>query len=156
MGIGDDFLPLSGIKVFWGCLLATCFRSSQTDLTRMEAVVEESGLDYLLVRPMGIDPSEKPTGSFQLIKKSGEGGLPMTVSKVPPALRRGPNRESGVLDSRRAFELLASSLKLAGRKLRTLKSGFGPLWRAPEPRAALSEPGLLLHRNRPRGGPVVG
>mmetsp|Transcript_20662 Transcript_20662/g.50021 ORF Transcript_20662/g.50021 Transcript_20662/m.50021 type:complete len:109 (+) Transcript_20662:561-887(+) len=81
MGIGDDFLPLSGIKVFWGCLLATCFRSSQTDLTRMEAVVEESGLDYLLVRPMGIDPSEKPTGSFQLIKKSGEGGLPMTVSK---------------------------------------------------------------------------
>jgi len=51
MGIGDDFLPLSPIKAFWACLLATLLRSTRADLSAMEDTITSSGLDFLLVRP---------------------------------------------------------------------------------------------------------
>ena len=60
MGIGDDYLPTNCMKCFWGCLLTCVWPSTRRDLEQMEAIVTESDLDYLLVRPMGVDPGELP------------------------------------------------------------------------------------------------
>ncbi|CAE7367100.1 unnamed protein product, partial [Symbiodinium natans] len=81
MGIGDDYLPTNCMKCFWGCLLTCVWPSTRRDLEQMEAIVTESDLDYLLVRPMGVDPGELPRNSYKLVTGKGQGGLPITVSK---------------------------------------------------------------------------
>eukprot|EP00286_Rhodomonas_abbreviata_P021343 CAMPEP_0181314952 /NCGR_PEP_ID=MMETSP1101-20121128/15102_1 /TAXON_ID=46948 /ORGANISM="Rhodomonas abbreviata, Strain Caron Lab Isolate" /LENGTH=259 /DNA_ID=CAMNT_0023422099 /DNA_START=21 /DNA_END=800 /DNA_ORIENTATION=- len=81
MGIGDDYLPISFIKCLWWCMLQTMVRSAKNDLIAMESAIMASDCDFLIVRPMGIDPSEKATGKWKLVQNRGEGGLPITVSK---------------------------------------------------------------------------
>ncbi|CAE7468638.1 unnamed protein product [Symbiodinium pilosum] len=67
MGIGDDYLPGGCMKCFWGCLLRCVWPSTKRDLEQMEEIVASSGLDYLLVRPMGVDPAELPRNSYRLL-----------------------------------------------------------------------------------------
>jgi len=86
MGVGDDYLPLSLIKVLWGCMLSTTHRSVYKDLVEMEATVMSSNLDFVIVRPMGIDPAEKPMGTWKILTKRGEGNLPITCAKQDVAL----------------------------------------------------------------------
>jgi len=86
MGIGDDYLPMSPIKALWWCMLRTSNKSSYKDLVAMEATVLSSELDFVLVRPMGIDPDEKPQGSWKILQRRGEGKLPITVAKQDVAL----------------------------------------------------------------------
>ncbi|CAE7190659.1 unnamed protein product [Symbiodinium sp. CCMP2456] len=85
-GIGDDYLPCSCIGCFWSCLLGTAFRSTKRDLEQMEEIVSSSNLDYLLVRPLGVDPAELPRNSYKLVTARGQGNLPITVSKEDVAL----------------------------------------------------------------------
>ena len=54
-----------------------------------EAVVLNSDLDFLLVRPMGIDPAEPQRGSYALLTGRGQGGLEITVAKEDVALLLG-------------------------------------------------------------------
>ena len=81
MGIGDDFLPISFIKVFWGFLLRTALRSAFKDLCAAEELVFKSDVDYLVGRPTGLSPEEKESGSWKLVTKPKSGGLAMTVAK---------------------------------------------------------------------------
>lgn len=86
MGIGDDYLPGSCIKYFWGFLLRVVWPSTRRDLQEMEAVVRNTDLDFLLVRPMGIDPAEPQRGSYALLTGRGQGALEITVAKEDVAL----------------------------------------------------------------------
>eukprot|EP00435_Cladocopium_sp_Y103_P073461 s552_g43.t1 len=86
MGIGDDYLPGSCIKYFWGFLLRVVWPSTRRDLQEMEAVVSNADLDFLLVRPMGVDPAEPQRGSYALLTGRGQGGLEITVAKEDVAL----------------------------------------------------------------------
>jgi hypothetical protein len=80
-GVGDDFMPASFISSFWGCLLRTVWRSALADLRGAEAVVVESGTDYLLVRPVGLTPEEPEKGSWKLLTKPKSGSLAMSIAK---------------------------------------------------------------------------
>lgn len=81
MGIGQDFTPLSAIKVLWHAMLRTVLRPARKDLIALEAVVEGSKLDYLLVRPTGLTPEEPPIGSWKLLTAPKQGGLRLSLAK---------------------------------------------------------------------------
>lgn len=73
VGIGEDFMPVGCFTLFWSLLLHTAFRDARRDLTAMEKFVTGTDLDYLVVKPMGLTPSEPPTGSHHIITKKGSG-----------------------------------------------------------------------------------
>mmetsp|Transcript_27328 Transcript_27328/g.48691 ORF Transcript_27328/g.48691 Transcript_27328/m.48691 type:complete len:124 (-) Transcript_27328:969-1340(-) len=81
MGIGDDYLPTSGWKIFWAVFLRTVIPSARRDLYEMEAEVTGSELDWLQVRAMGVTPEEPPRGSWTVLETHGQGGLEMATSK---------------------------------------------------------------------------
>ena len=54
-----------------------------------EAVVRNTDLDFLLVRPMGVDPAEPQRGSYALLTGRGQGALEITVAKEDVALLLG-------------------------------------------------------------------
>lgn len=89
MGIGADPLPMGPLKLLWGAMLATVFRSVRTDLTAAEAVwaASPADVDYVLFRPMGLTPTEPPRGrgSVKLLAARGEGGLATSVAKADVA-----------------------------------------------------------------------
>lgn len=71
MGIGNDLLKTTPLTLLWAFLLRTLLRSVRKDLNELEREVRESNLDYVLVRPVGLTPSEPPQGSCdQLLSKS--------------------------------------------------------------------------------------
>ncbi|CAK9083586.1 unnamed protein product [Durusdinium trenchii] len=80
-GIGDDYMPSSVLKFFWGFLLRVVWPTMRRDVEGMEKIVKESGLEYLIVRPMGVDPKELPVGSYAILTARGQGSLPLTVAK---------------------------------------------------------------------------
>jgi len=89
MGIGDDFIPLRGIRLFWSCLLRTFLRSTFNDLRQMEHVIIQSQLDYILVRPVGIPPELAPKGKWRLIQSAQdakEQSIDFALSKSDVAL----------------------------------------------------------------------
>ena len=81
MGIGDDFQPMNFWKAFWWAFLRAVIPSAHKDLIRMEEAVAGSGLDYLLVRCMGLTPEEPPRGTWDLLEARGQGRLGMASSK---------------------------------------------------------------------------
>lgn len=81
-GIGDDYTPLSGLKVFWRLLLNTAGRSMRRDLINMEAAVTASdSIDYALVRALGLTPDRDPTGQVKVLRSSDDGNVDMSVAK---------------------------------------------------------------------------
>ena len=72
MGIGDDYLSLGGMKVFWGAFLRTVIRSAYRDLQRMEHKLVNSNLDYVIVRPVGIPPEKEETETWVLFRSREE------------------------------------------------------------------------------------
>lgn len=80
-GIGDDFMPISPIKLLWGTMLRVGMRRTKADLEEMEAAVMASSLDYVLVRPMAILPEEPVTGSYDAVSDRGQGRLRLSVAK---------------------------------------------------------------------------
>jgi len=100
-GIGKDCMKSSFIKVAWGLMLRTSMRAVRRDLTAMETAVVEgstssgssstssssSDLDYLLVRPVGLTPSEPERGFCdRVLSKHDHGGrLHIFMSKVDAA-----------------------------------------------------------------------
>lgn len=80
-GIGCDFTQLSIVKMGWHLLLRTRYRPVRKDLIGMEAVVEGSGLDYVIVRTMGLTPSEEPKGVWKLLTGPGQGKLRVGIAK---------------------------------------------------------------------------
>lgn len=60
MGMGTDFIPLNPIRILWSTMLNTVLRKTKADITKMENVVVDSHLSYLLVRPVGLTPEEPP------------------------------------------------------------------------------------------------
>lgn len=83
-GMGDDYIPFRGVRVFWAFLL-NVFRNVKNDLIRMEDIVEKSGLDYLLVRPVGLTPEEPPRGSWKLLMSREDGALSFNIAKADVA-----------------------------------------------------------------------
>eukprot|EP00951_Prasinocladus_malaysianus_P018772 scaffold150636_cov45-Prasinocladus_malaysianus.AAC.1 len=81
MGIGDDFLPVSFLKVFWAGFLRVAIPSAHKDLLAMEKNVRSSELDYLLVRPMGLTPEEPPKGKWDVLDKKGKTNLSASICK---------------------------------------------------------------------------
>ena len=86
MGMGDDFMPFKGIRVLWAAMLRTCLRSAWKDLQALEQYVEESDLDYVLVRTVGIDPGTKKCGQWKLLHSREDGALEIVISKSDVAL----------------------------------------------------------------------
>lgn len=80
-GIHDDFMPFSAIKVGWGAMLNTSLRGAKKDLYAMEDGVAASGLDYVLVRAMGLTPDQAPAGKWKVLTARGQGGLGLSISK---------------------------------------------------------------------------
>ena len=60
-------------------------------------MVRDADLDFLLVRPMGVDPAEPQRGSYALLTGSGQGGLEITVTKEDVALLRGYDYPVGLV-----------------------------------------------------------
>ncbi|KAJ1633012.1 NADH(P)-binding-domain-containing protein [Pavlovales sp. CCMP2436] len=85
-GIGDDFMPLSPIKVLWACFLNTINNAAKRDLITYEAVVEASGLDYAILRPMGLTPTEPSVGKYTMRTAPKQGGLQLSIAKSDMAL----------------------------------------------------------------------
>jgi len=89
MGIRDDFLPKSFIRVLWGTLLHTIWRSVRRDLITQETNVIETDqalIDYVLVRPVGLDPEKERLDTWKLLKSRDDGGLDIAISKSDVAL----------------------------------------------------------------------
>lgn len=84
-GIGDDFIPMSPIKLLWLGLLRTAISKPRVDLEKLEAAVQASSLDYVLVRPCGLTPSEPVTGSYQVVSARGQGRLELGIAKADVA-----------------------------------------------------------------------
>jgi hypothetical protein len=84
-GIGKDFLPTAPLTVLWKFLLKTLLRSCRKDLVALENEVRESGLDYVLVRPVGLTPSEPPQGSCDQLLSKKDGSLTFLMSKSDAA-----------------------------------------------------------------------
>jgi len=73
MGIGkDDFLKTTPLTILWAVMLRTILRSARKDLHSLEKEVFESNLDFVLVRPVGLTPSEPPQGSCDHILSKNE------------------------------------------------------------------------------------
>lgn len=90
MGIGQpDVLPIGLLKLFWSALLSTVFRAVRADLNAAEEVwaATPPEVDYLLVRPMGLTPSEPPRGrgAVKMLTARGQGGLAISVAKADVA-----------------------------------------------------------------------
>lgn len=87
MGIGRDFLKTTPLTCLWAAMLRTVLRSARRDLSSMEDAVRGSGLDYLLVRPVGLTPSEPPRGSCDVLLERGDHGgrLAFMLSKQDAA-----------------------------------------------------------------------
>merc|ERR1712176_1335824 len=86
-GIGEDFVKTSAITILWKTMLRTMLRSARKDLQGLEKAVSESQLDYLLVRPVGLDPSVSPKGSYnQLVSWDYDGKVDLGLSKSDAAL----------------------------------------------------------------------
>jgi len=85
MGIGKDFLKTTLLTVLWGAMLRTVLRSVRKDLTALEKDVSESGLDFVLVRPVGLTPSEPPRGYCDWLLSKEDGKLDFMLSKSDAA-----------------------------------------------------------------------
>lgn len=74
MGIGDDFLPMSVLKVFWGMLLYTSHWNVRADLVDMEAAVTATPpeIDYALVRTMGLTPPKPHREAVHVLRSSAD------------------------------------------------------------------------------------
>ena len=90
MGIGEDFLPFSTFGTMIAVLLRTMLRDVRKDLIAQEQVVEKSNLDYLLVRPVCIDPNYQRKDKWALLTSHEDcrrkKGLHLFVSKWDVAL----------------------------------------------------------------------
>jgi len=84
-GIGTDFIKTSAISVLWRTMLRTILRSARKDLLGLEKAVRESGLDYAIVRPVGLTPSEAPQGSCDQLVSKEDGNLDILMSKSDAA-----------------------------------------------------------------------
>ncbi len=84
-GIGTDFLKISPISVLWRTMLRTILRSARKDLVGLEKAVRESGLDFAIVRPVGLTPSEAPRGFCDQILSKEDGNLDILMSKSDAA-----------------------------------------------------------------------
>ena len=74
MGIGKDYMNTTFITVLWSVMLKTIIRSARKDLDALETAVRESGLDFVLVRPVGLTPQQMPQGSCdRLLAKPPKG-----------------------------------------------------------------------------------
>eukprot|EP00591_Stephanopyxis_turris_P010674 CAMPEP_0195529760 /NCGR_PEP_ID=MMETSP0794_2-20130614/32400_1 /TAXON_ID=515487 /ORGANISM="Stephanopyxis turris, Strain CCMP 815" /LENGTH=273 /DNA_ID=CAMNT_0040661115 /DNA_START=61 /DNA_END=882 /DNA_ORIENTATION=- len=81
MGIGDDKVKPSVIKVLWWTMLRTMLRSAHADLEEAERIVRTDPVcDYLLVRPMGLTPSEPPKHSWSVLH-TDRGSLGTSIAK---------------------------------------------------------------------------
>mmetsp|Transcript_10664 Transcript_10664/g.17403 ORF Transcript_10664/g.17403 Transcript_10664/m.17403 type:complete len:245 (-) Transcript_10664:34-768(-) len=70
VGAGDSFppMPWSWYGTLFSCLMRTIIKSARKDLDLLESAVENSELDFLIVRPTGVTPTFKPTGTWKLMK----------------------------------------------------------------------------------------
>jgi len=84
-GIGDDYLKTSAISILWRGMLRTILRSCRKDLVSLEKTVRASGLDYVLVRPVGLTPEEPPQGSCDHLLSKEDGNLDILMSKKDAA-----------------------------------------------------------------------
>ena len=85
-GIGDDFLPLSEVKISWWLILHTSHRNVRTDLVEMEATVTGSPttIDYALVRATGLCPLKPHREAVHVLRNSADTAtipLGMTVNQ---------------------------------------------------------------------------
>lgn len=85
-GIGNDFIKTSAITVVWRTMLRTVLRSARKDIIRMEKEVRESGLDYTIVRPVGLSPEEPSQGSCDQLLSKEDGNLDISISKSDAAV----------------------------------------------------------------------
>jgi len=85
MGIGEDFLKTTPLTILWSVLLRSLLRSARKDLYGLEQRVSESDLDYVLVRPVGLTPSEPPQGSCDQLLSREDGTLQFMLSKSDAA-----------------------------------------------------------------------
>jgi len=85
MGIGKDGLRTSLLTLFWRFLLHTFLRSARKDLMGLEETVRNSDLDFVLVRPVGLTPSEPPQGSCDRLLSKEDGNLQFMLSKSDAA-----------------------------------------------------------------------
>lgn len=83
MGFGDDPTRSTALGRFYRCLLISTrsFREVARDVRAMEEEVQRSGFDYLMLRPMGLDPEAVTRHTWALIGKKEDGALEMTISK---------------------------------------------------------------------------
>lgn len=83
MGIGDSWKVMNTNKFgkIMGCLFMTLCRSSFRDLTKAETITENSGLDYLIVRPTGLSP-EAPVYGEWLTQDCGPEGPKKLVTNI--------------------------------------------------------------------------
>lgn len=84
-GIGKDFTKRTPLNVLWAVLLRTLLRSARKDLYALEKGVRESGLDFVIVRPVGLTPSEPPQGSCDQLLSKKDGSLGFLLSKSDAA-----------------------------------------------------------------------
>mmetsp|Transcript_15322 Transcript_15322/g.29704 ORF Transcript_15322/g.29704 Transcript_15322/m.29704 type:complete len:240 (-) Transcript_15322:174-893(-) len=77
VGINEDWPPMKWnwkICFAFSTMLMTVLRSAYQDLSRLELNVRQAeDIDYLIVRPCGLDPGEVPIGSWKLRTSDSDG-----------------------------------------------------------------------------------
>jgi nucleoside-diphosphate-sugar epimerase len=85
MGIGKDYIRISPLTCIWSFLLSTLLRSVRKDLNDLEKAVGESGLDFVIVRPVGLTPERAPHGYCDHLLSRDDGKLEFALAKSDAA-----------------------------------------------------------------------
>jgi NAD(P)H-binding len=85
IGVGDDWPPL---EFHWAgkvmaCIFLTCGRSDYKDLTSVESTFHNSqNIDYLLVRPAGLEENVIPQGTWCVQKEKHKDKVNILLAKL--------------------------------------------------------------------------
>ena len=84
VGCSEDWPP---VEFHWtgkvlACMFRTVSKSGYNDLTGAEKALQQSKLDYLLVRPMGLSKERQPQGVYFIQKEKGKDKVGPDMSKM--------------------------------------------------------------------------
>jgi uncharacterized protein YbjT (DUF2867 family) len=83
VGVDSKPMPWTWVGTLFGAMLATIIKSVKLDFREADAVVRDSGLDYLIVRTMGLDPNAKPIGKWKVLPADDrKGPLAHNIAKA--------------------------------------------------------------------------
>ena len=82
IGVDHPPMPWSWVGKLFGLMRATNLRDARRDFTAADAVVRSNGLDYVIVRPQGLDPAAVPSHLEGSASSGAQRASELNISKA--------------------------------------------------------------------------